>query len=350
MNWLKTLLSWALVSLLLLHGINAVAADTDWILFKQRFLQPEGRIVDTGQQDRVSHTEGQGMTMVLAVHYDDRVAFDTVWQWTRQNMQVRNDRLLAWRWSPKDCVADHGKGCVTDKNNASDGDLFVAWGLLRACRKWKNPGYLAEATEIIHAIRKQLLLKTSRGIVLLPGAEGFGKAEGVVINPSYWLFPALRDIAQADPSPEWQDLQQTGINLLLEGHFGRWGLPADWILLGDKLTPAPGFSPRFSYDAVRIPLYLLWAKSETADLLSPFRSYWEHFKGAKFISAWTDLNDNSIDSYDASYGIRGIAQLTLSYPELHSAQMPALDATQDYYSSVLLLLAKTMRVERALRN
>lgn len=349
MNWLKILLSWALVPLLLLHGINAGAADAEWMLFKQRFLQPEGRIVDTGQ-DCISHTEGQGMAMLLAVHYDDRVAFDAVWQWTHQNLQVRNDKLLAWRWSPEGCLAGNGKGCVTDKNNASDGDLFVAWALLRAHRKWENPAYLAAAAEIIHAIRKQLLLKTSRGTVLLPGVDGFDKTEGTVINLSYWLFPALRDIAQADPSPEWQDLQQTGINLLLEGHFGRWGLPADWILLGDKLTPAPGFSPRFSYDAVRIPLYLLWAKSETADLLSPFRSYWEHFKGAKFISAWTDLNDNSIDSYDASYGIRGIARLTLAYPELHSVQMPVLDATQDYYSSVLLLLAKTMRVERALRN
>lgn len=346
-NWLKTLLSRAFVSLLLLHGINAGAADAEWMLFKQRFLQPEGRIVDTGQ-DRISHTEGQGMTMLLAAHYDDQVTFDTVWQWTRQNLQVRNDKLLAWRWSPKDCADD--KGCVTDKNNASDGDLFVAWALLRAHRKWENPAYLAAAAEIIHAIRKQLLLKTSRGTVLLPGVDGFDKTEGTVINLSYWLFPALRDIAQADPSPEWQDLQQTGINLLLEGHFGRWGLPADWILLGDKLTPAPGFSPRFSYDAVRIPLYLLWARSETTGLLLPFKNYWEHFNGAKFISAWTNLNDNSIDSYDASYGIRGIARLTLAYPELHSVQMPVLDATQDYYSSVLLLLAKTMRVERALRN
>lgn len=347
-NRLKTLLFRTVASLLLLHGINAGAADAEWMLFKQRFLQPEGRVVDTGHPDRISHTEGQGTTMLLAVHHDDPAAFNAVWQWTRQNLQVRNDKLLAWHWSPRDCAA--GNGCVTDKNNASDGDLFVAWALLRAHRKWKNPDYLAAATEIIHAIRKQLLLKTGRGIVLLPGAEGFDKAEGVIINPSYWLFPALQDIAQADPSPEWRDLQQTGVNLLLEGHFGRWGLPADWILLGDKLTPAPGFPPRFSYDAVRIPLYLLWAKSETTGLLSPFKDYWGHFKGAKFISAWTNLNDNSIDSYDASYGIRSIAQLTLAYPELNSVQMPTLDATQDYYSSVLLLLVKTMRAERALRN
>ena len=336
--WLKLLLLWIAAFLLLMPCINAGAADADWALFKQRFLQPEGRIIDAGQ-DGISHSEGQGVTMLLAVHYGDRTTFDTVWQWTRQNLQVRNDKLLAWRWSPKDGV--------TDKNNATDGDLFMAWALLRAHRKWQNPGYLAAATETAQAIRRQLLRKTGRGTVLLPGMEGFDKPEGMVVNPSYWLFPALQEIARIDPAPEWADLQQTGISLLLEGHFGRWGLPADWIFLGDKLAPAPGFPPRFSYDAVRIPLYLLWAKCETTGLLLPFNSYWKHFKGAKFMSAWTNLNDNSIDSYDVPLGIRSIAQLTLAYPGgLRSVRLPALDATQDYYSSVLLLLTKTMLAER----
>ncbi len=327
--------------MLMVPCINACAADAEWALFKQRFLQPEGRVVDI-RQGGVSHTEGQGMAMLLAVHYDDRAAFDAVWRWTRRNLQVRNDKLLAWRWSPGDGV--------TDRNNATDGDLFVSWALLRAHRKWETPDYLAEATGIIHAIRKQLLRKTRRGTVLLPGMEGFDKPEGLVINLSYWVFPALQDIAQADPVPEWQDVRQTGINLLLEGHFGRWGLPADWILLGNKLTPAPGFPARFGYDAVRIPLYLLWAENETTDLLSPFKGYWEHFRGAKFLSALTDLNDDSIDSYDASYGIRSIAELTLSHPVLPSARIPALDVTQDYYSSILLLLAKVMRAERVRRS
>ena len=327
---------------------GVAAADADWTLFKQRFLRPEGRVLDTGQ-DGVSHTEGQGMTMLLAVHFNDRLIFDKTWQWTRKNLQVRDDKLIAWRWSAKDCVAESGKDCVRDKNNASDGDLFVAWALLRAHQKWKAPDYLPAATEIIHAIRKQLLRKNSRGVVLLPGMDGFEKAEGMVINLSYWVFPALQDFAKVDPAPEWIDLQKTGINLLLEGHFGRWGLPADWILLSDKLAAAPGFSPRFSYDAVRIPLYVLWAKSETTGLLSPFKSYWEYFNGAKFTPAWTNLTDNSIDSYDASMGIRSIAQLVVAYPDLRSVRMPALDAKQDYYSSVLLLLAKVTLEER-LRN
>lgn len=335
--WPRLLSVWIAV-LLGLIGIDACAAAGDWALFKQRFLQPEGRVVDSGHSDKISHSEGQGMAMLLSVHHNDRVAFDTIWQWTHQNLQVREDKLLAWRWSPEDGV--------NDKNNASDGDLFVAWALLRARDKWQEAAYQVAALEIIQDIRQKLLRRTNRGIVLLAGMEGFEKDIGTIVNLSYWVFPALQEIGQVDSVPEWAELRQTGINLLLEAHFGRWGLPADWVLLGEKLTPAPGFPSRFGYDAVRIPLYLIWAKLETSDLLLPFRSYWEHFNGAKFVPAWTNLNDDSIDSYDASPGIRGIGQLTLVHSTLHSVQLPALDLVQDYYSSVLLLLTKMVIAER----
>lgn len=333
-HWLKILfLGFAALWLFML----ASAANADWVLFKERFLLPEGRVIDTGHNS-ISHSEGQSAVMLLAVHYDDPVVFNNIWQWTQKNLQVRQDKLLAWHWSPE-CG-------LIDINNATDGDLFVAWALLRAHNKWKNPEYLAGALEIIQDIRQNLLLDTKRGIVMLPGMNGFKKPEGTVINLSYWVFPALQEIAKVDTASEWQGLQQTGINLLKEASFGRWGLPPDWVLLNNKLTLPAEFLPRFSYDAVRIPLYLLWAKYETVELLTPFLQFWGYFEGASFIPAWTNLVNDSIDSYDASSGIRGIAQLSLTYSKLHAASLPALDDTQDYYSSLLLLLAKVMLQER----
>lgn len=336
--WLSMFLRWTVLWLGLIVSFDTTATVADWSLFKQRFLQPDGRVVDSGHSDKISHSEGQGMAMLLSVHYNDRAVFDKAWEWTRRNLQVREDKLLAWRWSPAEGVSD--------KNNASDGDLFIAWALLRAHDKWQAIVYQDAAMDLIRDIHQKLLRKTARGVVLLAGTEGFEKNDSAVINLSYWVFPALQEINRADPAPEWAELRQTGINLLLEAHFGRWGLPADWVLLSEKLIPAPDFLPRFSYDAVRIPLYLIWAKLETPDLLSPFQSFWGHFNGARFVPAWTNLNDDSIDSYDASPGIRGIGQLTLDHSALHLVKLPALDAKQDYYSSVLLLLTKTAIAER----
>lgn len=328
----------ALLLATVFFAMPACALDADWKIFKQRFIEPDGRVVDT-EQGNISHSEGQGFALLLAVHHDDRASFERLWQWTRQRLQVRDDSLLAWRWQPQ-------LG-VTDKNNASDADLLVAWALLRANDKWHNPDYLTASQKIAADIRKKLLRQTRHGLVLLPGMEGFDKAENLTVNLSYWVLPALREIGRADPAPEWDALTKTGITLLQYAHFGRWGLPPDWLQLDEKVAPADGFPERFGYDAVRIPLYLLWSRQESDALLKPYREFWAHFAGAKFLPAWTSLKDDSVDSFDAMAGIRGIAQWVGDYPNGQAAKLPALDERQAYYSAVLLLLCKMALGERA---
>lgn len=336
MHLLKTLSLWLLLLPLLFScGGGAGPGETDWQLFKQRFVKSDGRVVDTGN-DGVSHTEGQGVTMLFAVQNNDRATFDATWSWTRTTLQVRTDKLLAWRW-----VSGEG---VADKNNATDGDLFVAWALLRAYRKWSDPRYLASAKEIMADIRKIVVRVTSRGVVLLPGAVGFETPQGLVINLSYWVFPALDELAQADPTGDWIALKQSGLALLTEARFGRWELPPDWMLMGDKLVPYA--ESRFGYAAVRIPLYMLWGKAESDKLLQPFQIYWSQFTGASFMPSWTNLLDNSFDSQDASVGMRSIAQFALGGQSLTVDQLAPLDTTQEYYSSILLLLTKMALAER----
>src|ERR1043165_8046912 len=95
--------------------------DAEWTAYKARYVRAEGRVVDTSNGS-VSHTEGQGYGMLLAVHYDDRQAFDEMWAWTRANL-VRPDGLLSWRWRP-DASGNGGK--VDDANNATDGEILIA--------------------------------------------------------------------------------------------------------------------------------------------------------------------------------------------------------------------------------
>lgn len=336
------LLQVALISLLaaglVVPGTAAHAADADWRIFKERFLRSDGRIVDDGVQG-VSHSEGQGVAMLLAVQYGDRATFDLLWRWTRKNLQVREDALLAWRWHPKDGV--------TDRNNATDGDLFVAWALFRAQRAWPDGEYAAPARAIAREVRTSLVRMTPRGAALLPGREGFEKPEGIIVNPSYWLFPALAEFAAEEPAQEWNEVVKTGIRLLQEARFGRWGLPPDWVLLGDKLALPEGFAPRFAYNAVRIPLYLIWSGCATPELISAYQGYWGYFDGGRFLPSWTDLRDDSVDSYDAFAGIHAIAELVRAFPRVRSAKLAPLTSNEPYYSAVLLLLAQAMLWETA---
>jgi endoglucanase len=329
----------ALAMLACIVALGANAAEADWDRFKQSFVEADGRVVDTGQA-RISHSEGQGFTMLLAVHYDDRATFDRLWQWTRRTLQVRDDALLAWKWE---------NGGVADRNNASDADVLVAWALARAAEKWREPEYEAAGKRIAQDVRRKLIKRGTHGLVLLPATEGFEKADAVTINLSYWVFPAFRELARVDPAPEWDELAKNGVAILKYAYFGRWRLPPDWLKLGDPVTPGGTPPERFGFDAVRIPVYLVWGRQDTDSLMQPYHDFWGHFATAREPPAFTNLRDDSVDTKGGGVGIRAIALLAAGYPRIAAVRLPALEAGESYYSSVLLLLTKIAIRERGER-
>src|ERR1043165_7962149 len=116
--------------LTLLALAHAIAAQPDnrgfdpedylvgaWWLYKSEFLDG-GRIIDRSNGN-ITHSEGQGYGMLLAVAADDRDTFGALWNWTEKELYIRGDSLAAWKWDPE--ASPH----VSDPNNASDGDLLI---------------------------------------------------------------------------------------------------------------------------------------------------------------------------------------------------------------------------------
>jgi endoglucanase len=316
-----------------LHGQIAVSeADrAEWRTFKARFLSAEGRIVDTGNQG-VSHSEGQGVGMLLAVAFDDRPTFDLIHNWTADNLR-RNDGLHAWRWIP--AVADH----TPDSNNATDGDLYIAGALNRAFLRWQSPVYAAGARTTAQSILDQLVETVGSRTVLLPGADGFVKRTHVAVNLSYYIFPLLAEMEAACPSPVWAKLQQDGAGLVREGRFGEWNLPPDWLEIrrsDDSLAPARGFPARFSYDAVRVPLFLAWS-GEGPDVVQAIAAFWS--QSPRNQPRWANLQTNETEQFYGS-GVQAIAALIDSRQLVkQTVSFPQITQYDDYYSSSLVLLS-----------
>jgi endoglucanase len=315
-------------------GVPPPLLRAAWESFRTRFLLPEGRVVDTGNGG-ISHSEGQGWALFCAERCDDRASFDRLLDWTRQALRRPEDRLHAWRYRPGVAQA------WSDRNNASDGDLFIAAALLLAARRWAQPAYAEAGSAIARDILRLLLRQVAGRTVLLPGAAGFEEAEGVVLNPSYYAFPAIRPLARAVPDPAWLRLVADGVGLLRLARFGRWGLPPDWLTLrraDGALGLAPGWPPRFSYNAVRVPLYMAWAGLGDEPPVRAALAFWGD-PGHPHLPAWADLGSNQVSPYPAGEGIAAIRRFVLRQeagPGRGAAGGPG--KADDYYGAILKIM------------
>ncbi|MBV9783530.1 MAG: glycosyl hydrolase family 5 [Acidisphaera sp.] len=307
----------------------------EWQIFKRRFISPDGRVIDTGN-DCVSHTEGQGWGMLSAVAFDDMEAFERIHGWTRRVLRRSSDALHCWRYDP--AAADP----VADPNNATDGDIFIAWALWRAACRWQRPADAAAARAIAADILTLLVREAGERTVLLPAAAGFESAVTVDVNPSYYCFQALAELSHAVPSPLWDKLQADGLALIAAGRFGQWQLPPDWLSVsrdGARLTPAAGWPARFSYDAIRVPLYLAWARRSLPDVHRAFADYWSQTDPRT--PAWVDLHTGATASYPAPPGMVAVAKVATAAAKTSLPPgFPSIHTSPDYYSSALILLAR----------
>ncbi|WP_244513206.1 MULTISPECIES: glycosyl hydrolase family 8 [unclassified Ensifer] len=239
----------------------------DWEQYKARFLDAGGRIIDDGNGN-VSHSEGQGYGLLLAVLAENPADFALIWSFTRRELLLRDDGLAAWKWSPTE--TPH----VVDINNATDGDILIAYALVLAGERWQREDYLQAAARIAKAVLDRAVLDHGGQTLLMPGVSGFGTADrpdGPVVNPSYWIFEAFPALDRVAPSPRWKELSDTGLWLLGAAQMGSRKLPADWVSLRTTPKPAQGFPAEFGYNALRVPLYLVRADMGDRDLMARLR-------------------------------------------------------------------------------
>ncbi|MBY0335902.1 MAG: glycosyl hydrolase family 5 [Acetobacteraceae bacterium] len=331
---------WLAPSPVAAQALSGAAMDglrLEWTAFRQRFLAPEGRVVDTGNRN-ISHSEGQGWAMLAAVRSDDRASFELMLGWTRRTLKRPRDHLHAWRFRPR------ASNPVDDLNNATDGDLFIAWALLEAGARWGVADHTALGQAIARDVLRLLIAPAGPYLVMLPGARGFDRRETVVVNPSYYAFPAIRALATAVPDPLWVRAASDGVALLRGARFGRWGLPPDWLMVSradGRLSLPDAWPPRFSYDAVRVPLFAAWVGLGREPAVTGPADFWND-PGHAHLPAWADLTSNTISPYAASPGIAGVARLATAHRvgmPLSSAQPRGPSPMPDYYSAGLTLLA-----------
>ncbi len=337
---------------------NAASAVTDpavpaggeilWDRYKARFITADGRVVDF-YQEQGSHSEGQGFALILAAANNDKPAFDAVWRWTKSNLRVRHDALFGWRWGKRNT----GAWDIIDYNTATDGDVLIAFGLLKGYQRWHDEEYRTEALKTLVDLRTRMAVDWHGKTVLLPSYYGFSVPVGIVLNPSYIVFPAYRLFAAFDDRAFWEKAYHDGFYVISKSYFGEHPLPPDWIVMyesGVDIFREKG--SLFGFEAIRVLLYL--GQEKTRQFEKGTAWMFDYFLRTGELPLWVDLDKSAYSIARASAGTYasfaavakrlGKADVAAKLAEQGRKQLGA-EGDQNYYSYSLYLLGTSGALE-----
>ena len=212
------------------------------------WVDSDGRVVRRDQGDDTV-SEGQAYGLLVAVGVDDEKAFDTIWEWTTDNL-VRDDGLLAWQWAD---------GAVVDDGPASDADVDTARALVLAGGAFDRPDLTAAGVELGGVVLDTMTASTDVGRILLPGLWAQGDAPWSY-NPSYASPATFQELGAASGDPRWDELA-AGSRAVTTEILDSTALPSNWAQVAQDGTVVPlpsadgsSGTVEYGYDAARLPL------------------------------------------------------------------------------------------------
>ena len=306
-----------------LTGVTPALLQQSWQVYRQRFIQADGRVIDREANDR-SISEGQAYALLRAVMIDDRDTFDRVLQWSETNLQRRNpdgsraDSLWAWKWGKQ----PNGNWGTIDNNFASDGDIDAVNALIWAAQRWNHSPYLDLARQKLQDLWNLSTLQANGSRYLLPGPRAAFQSQPnqAYLNPSYFAPYAFRLFAQIDPSRDWLSLVDSSYQVLeSSAQLSAVGLPSDWVVLDTQTgkvtaSTAEKLPSRYGFDAYRVwwrisldaaqfeePRAIRYLQRQ----LQPLRQQWQTRQN---IPAKIDLQGNPLVDYEST------SQYAMLYP------------------------------------
>ncbi len=312
-------------------SLPEAAGASVWDDYKALFIKDTGAVVDTYNHN-MSHSEGQSYALMFALAFNDQDTFSRVLSFTESKLRDPNSGLHYWAYKPEE--ADP----VSDKNNATDGDLMIAWALMKAGETWGIKDFSTKGEDLAKAIADKCAVDFAGYRLLLPGVDGFYKNSSVIVNPSYIVLPALSYIANRTHDKVFEDLYNDGKRLLeAVGNSGfKVNLVPDWIEVDaqGRITPSTQWPARSSYDAIRVPLYESW-DDPSSPLLAPWRAWFGKF-GPDNNPAWVNVTTGETANYMMSEGLKAVKTLALG---MAGTQEPRITSADDYYNASLKLLS-----------
>ena len=255
-------------------------------------------------------SEAQGYGMVIAVDAAKQGQasssdFEKLYQYYLAH-RLKDTQLMSWKQTIKDGKSNH-----EDENNATDGDLYIAYALIQAAKQW--PDKAKEYQDQAQAILKDVLAynyNESNGVLTV---GNWANAESKFYNlmrTSDTLPQQFQAFYELTKDKQWLTIRDNMLSKLEAiSADNKTGLIPDFIWVeGDKVRAADADTVEsandgyYSYNACRLPYNLAQSKDEKSQkmlkkMLNFFLSQEKIYAG--YTLKGKALNSNQAGSFTA---------------------------------------------------
>ncbi|MDE1874605.1 MAG: hypothetical protein KGI79_00175 [Patescibacteria group bacterium] len=249
---------------------NSDTLQALWYQYKSNYLEQGTLRALDKQRQNITTSEGQSYTMLRAVWMDDKSTFDSAWQWTKDNLGRKEDRLLSWLFGER---PNGTYGVLVNQggyNTASDADEDIALSLIFAWKRWGDQKYFGDAIVMIRDIwSKEVITIGGQPYLAADDLEKSANKQTAIIDPSYFAPYAYKIFAKVDPTHDWLGLASTSYQVIDEAmrlsldKGSTAFIPPDWLAINKTtgVISSPdqagvsntALTTDFSWDAMRIP-------------------------------------------------------------------------------------------------
>ncbi|BCA86250.1 glucanase [Enterococcus saigonensis] len=264
-----------------------------------------GAYVNTGVKTPTTLSEAQGYGMVITVlaaekGFASESEFRELQRYYTHYQIGENNHLMQWRQSQTK------KGWQSDSlHNATDGDLDIAYSLIKASKLWPQSKYdYASAANNLLADIKNYNYNEETGFLTVGDWATVDQKASKILRPSDIMPAYFTTFYSFTKDSFWNHLNIRGIELLqILSEQSKTGLMPDfaWIKSDNTLTPAKPNQVNNQYDgdysanACRIPLRLM--KSDQEQVAPILAKMLDFFSMQKFVYAGYTLKGKALVDY-----------------------------------------------------
>ena len=308
--WFVLILSIFCLTLFLARGRTKIEMrNRIYSQWSQQFLVTKGdqsyvRTTSNSEETTVlSEAQSYGMLITVLAAQKGQASqsdFDSLYRYY-QNHRIEGTQLMSW----KQVIKNDSE--TVDKQNATDGDLYIAYALLKAAQQWPKQAknYQAQAKAILEDILAHNYNEETG--VLTVGNWANQDSEFYHLMRTSDTLPAQFQIFyEVTKDSKWLDIKEKMLQQLQTiSSQTKTGLLPDFIWVdeqgtrvADPKTIESKYDGAYSYNACRLPYNLVQSKDKTSQQL--VKKMLNFFKSQRNLYAGYDLKGKALNNHQAA--------------------------------------------------